>query len=70
LNIPSDPWNGTTGDLRFATQIANYFTPFDGCNQQGAVGSTNIINLDTGSRKVTANAYPNLVYTQSIRILL
>ena len=61
FSIPTDPWNGFTGNSAFASSIFNYFTPKAGANQ-GTLFSR------IKERVVTANTYPCLVYTQSLRI--
>ena len=68
FNLPADPWNGITGNILFATQIANYFTPFAGSNQQGGGTAYSIIASNPAKDRVTANSYADLVYTQSIRL--
>ena len=68
FNLPADPWNGITGNILFATQIANYFTPFAGSNQQGGGTAYSIIASNPAKDRVTANSYADLVYTQSIRV--
>ena len=62
FSLPTDPWNGTTGNPAFFSQIINYVTPFQGINQSGQV------TISAERESVTANTYANLVYTQSIRI--
>ena len=68
FSLPADPWNGITGNILFATQIANYFTPFAGSNQQGGGTAYSIIASNPAKDRVTANSYADLVYTQSIRV--
>ena len=68
FSLPADPWNGITGNILFATQIANYFTPFAGSNQQGGGTAYSIIASNPAKDRVTANSYADLVYTQSIRL--
>jgi hypothetical protein len=68
FSLPSNPWNGFYGNLLFATQIANYFTPFAGSNQQGGPSIYSIFATNPTKSVVTANSYPDLVYTQSIRL--
>lgn len=62
FSLPSNPWNGYSGNSVFAGQIANYFTPWAGAGQP-----INIF-LPLTRTFITANSFANLVYSQSIRI--